>query len=66
VAAPTAGARGNPESLRGGTAKRRGELARTISIDLKAVDPYDALRAIAQAHGLDVRYSDDIVTVGAE
>jgi hypothetical protein len=44
----------------------RGDLALTISIDLKAVDPYEALLAIAQAHGLEVRYSDSIVTVGAE
>jgi hypothetical protein len=44
----------------------RGDLALPISIDLKAVDPYEALLAIAQAHGIEVRYSDNIVIVGAE
>jgi hypothetical protein len=41
-----------------------GDLAQPISIDLKNVDPYEALLAIAQANGVAVDYNGNIVIVG--
>jgi hypothetical protein len=42
----------------------KGELAAPVSVDLQRVEPYDALLAIAEAHGIEVRYRDDIVIIG--
>jgi len=42
-----------------------GDLTKPVSGDLEAVDPYDALVALAQVHGARVKFDDDIVIVTA-
>jgi hypothetical protein len=39
-------------------------LSGRVSARLRGVDPYDALVSIASAHGVSVRFSDEIVIVG--
>jgi len=41
----------------------RGELKTPVSVELTAVEPYDALVALAEAHGLAIRYRSQIVIV---
>ncbi len=43
----------------------KGDLAAPVTVDLARVEPYDALLAIAEAHGVRVQYRDDIVVVTA-
>lgn len=42
-----------------------GDLAVPVTVHLERVEPYDALLAIAEAHGVEVRYRDNIVIVAA-
>jgi hypothetical protein len=39
-------------------------LSTTVSLDLTAVDPYEAFLALAEAHGLEVIYKNGIAIVG--
>jgi len=43
-----------------------GDLNQSISVDLRAVDPYEALLAIAHSHGVDVQYQGNIVIVSRD
>ncbi|HHH31854.1 MAG TPA: hypothetical protein ENK57_26385 [Polyangiaceae bacterium] len=43
-----------------------GDLSQSVSGDLKNVDPYEALRALASAHGAYVRFDGQIVVVTAD
>jgi hypothetical protein len=38
-------------------------LSGQVSATLKRIDPYDALRAVAEANGVEVRYEHDVVVV---
>ena len=38
-------------------------LAEPVNLRLRGVEPYDALLAVAQSHGLEVAYAGDVVTV---
>jgi hypothetical protein len=42
-----------------------GDLTAPVTVELHAVDPYDALLALAEANGVHVRYEHDIVVVGS-
>jgi len=42
-----------------------GDFPRLVTVDLLAVEPYDALVALAEAHGAQVRWQGNIVIVAA-
>jgi hypothetical protein len=41
------------------------DLAAPVTVELRAVDPWDALVALAEAHGVAVRYENGIAIVGS-
>jgi hypothetical protein len=40
-----------------------GELSQSVTAELRSVEPYDALLALADAHGAQVRFRNSIVIV---
>ncbi len=43
----------------------QGDLPQTVTVDLRNVDPYEALLVLTETHGVQVQYRNGIVTVGA-